>query len=87
MNRLVIDCPDELLLAVGTNWASFEQEAKFALAAKLYELGRLSSGRAAQLAGVDRVSFLLGLHRVGVAALDLDDEEFEHDAQRGLRPL
>jgi predicted HTH domain antitoxin len=81
MNRLVIDCPDDLLLAVGSNWQQFEQEAKFALAVKLYELGRLSSGRAARLAGMDRVSFLLGLHRVGVAAIDLDEEEFEHDAR------
>jgi hypothetical protein len=30
---------------------------------------------------MDRVSFLLGLHRVGVAAIDLDEEEFEHDAR------
>jgi hypothetical protein len=40
---------------------------------KLFELGRLSSGRAAQLCGMDRVTFLLSLHRVGVAAIDLDE--------------
>lgn len=81
MNRIVIDCPDELLLAVGARWEEFEREAKFLLAAKLYELGRLSSGRAARLASMDRVEFLFTLHRVGVAVLDLDAEEFEHDAR------
>lgn len=81
MNRIVIDFPDELLLAAGSSWEQFEQEAKFALAAKLYEPGRISSGRAARLAGMDRATFFLGLYRIGVAALDLDADEFEHDAR------
>jgi len=31
---------------------------RFLLAAKLYELGRVTSGRAADIAGVDRVDFI-----------------------------
>jgi len=73
MSRFTIDFPDDLLAALGTTQDQFEQEAKFALAAKLYELGRLSSGKAARLAGLDRVTFLLSLHRIGVPMIDLDD--------------
>lgn len=75
MHRITIDCPDDLVVALGTTQDQFEQEAKFALAAKLYELGRLSSGKAAKLAGLDRVTFLLSLHRIGVPMIDLDDRE------------
>jgi len=79
--HITIDCPDDLLVALGSTIEQFEQEAKFALAAKLYELGRLSSGKAARLADMPRAEFLLSLHRVGVAMLDLDREEMKEEAR------
>lgn len=81
MNRITIEYPDDLLIALGETVEQFEQEAKFALAAKLFELGRLSSGKAARLTGMDRVTFLLTLHRIGVQALDLDEREMEDEAR------
>jgi len=75
MHQLTIEYPDDLLVALGANREQFEQEARFALAAKLFEMGRLSSGKAARLAEMDRVTFLLSLNRVGVAMLDLDEAE------------
>ncbi|MEH1904936.1 MAG: UPF0175 family protein [Nostoc sp.] len=57
----------------------FEQEAKMAMAVKLFEMKRISSGLAAQLAGIDRVTFLLNLHRYGVAMIDLTEEELISD--------
>jgi predicted HTH domain antitoxin len=49
-------------------------------AVKLYEMGRLSSGRAAELAGMSRVEFLLNLSRYKVFPLtaELDDLENAH---------
>ncbi len=46
-------------------------------AVKLYELGRMSSGRAAELAGMSRVEFLLILGRYKVFPLqgELNDLE------------
>ena len=46
-------------------------------AAKLYELGRLSSGQAARLAKLDRVGFLARLAQIGVPAINLRDEEVD----------
>ena len=46
MERITIDCPDDLLIALGATPEQFEQEARFALAAKLFELSRLSSTQA-----------------------------------------
>lgn len=44
--------------ALGQSDDDFEAEMRFLLAAKLYELGRVTSGRAADIAGVDRVDFI-----------------------------
>lgn len=79
MHTLSIEIPETVLLATGQSREEFIQEAKLLLAAKLFELGRLSSGKAAMLCGMDRVTFLLNLHRAGVAALDLDERELEDD--------
>lgn len=79
MDQLTIDLPEDVLVATGQTREGFVQEAKFLLAAKLFELGRLSSGRAAGLCDLDRVTFLLSLHRVGVPVLDLDMAEMEEE--------
>ena len=83
MHTLNIDVPEDVLIATGQSREGFIQEAKFLLAAKLFELGRLSSGKAASICQMDRVTFLLSLHRVGVPALDLDDEEMEEEFRYG----
>ena len=57
----------------------FEREAKMAMAVKLFEMQCLSSGMAARLAGIERISFLLDLHRYGVAMIDLDEAELQSD--------
>lgn len=77
--QLVIDYPQLLPDALQQTRSDFEQEAKMAMAVKLFEMKRLSSGVAAKLAGVDRVTFLLDLHRYGVAMIDLDDEDLVAD--------
>ena len=46
-----------------------------ALAMKLFEMGRLTSGQAAQLAGVSRVAFLLNRPQWNVPAVNWDAAE------------
>jgi predicted HTH domain antitoxin len=62
-----------------TTQTAFEREARMAMAVKLFEMRRLSSGLAAKLAGVDRMTFLLGLHQFGVAMIDLEEDELTAD--------
>jgi len=57
----------------------FEEEAKMAMAVKLFEIGRLTSGQAATMAGLPRVTFLLQCHRFGAVSTDWSDEELEHE--------
>ena len=49
------------------------------MAIKLFEMKRLSSGMAASLAGIDRVSFLLKLSEYNVNMLDYEADELESD--------
>jgi predicted HTH domain antitoxin len=46
-------------------------------------LGKISSGRAAKLCGMSRVEFLMSLGRVGVSAINLDDNELEEELKFG----
>jgi len=79
--QLVIEYPKILPDALQQTRASFEHEARMAMAVKLFEMKRLSSGMAARLAGVDRVSFLLSLHRYEVAMIDLEEDELLSDLE------
>jgi predicted HTH domain antitoxin len=77
--QLVIEYPPMLPDALQQTRAAFEQEARMAMAVKLFEMKRISSGIAAKLAGMDRIEFLLSLHRYGVAMIDLEEEELLTD--------
>ena len=79
--QLVIEYPKLLPDALQQTSAEFEQEAKTAMAVKLFEMKRLSSGIAARLAGMDRVTFLLSLYRYGVAMIDLEEDELLSDLE------
>jgi predicted HTH domain antitoxin len=79
--QITIEYPALLPDALQQTRTDFEQEAKMAMAVKLFEMKRLSSGMAAKLAGMDRVPFLLSLHRYGVAMIDLDEEELLSDLE------
>jgi predicted HTH domain antitoxin len=79
MSAVQLDIPEETLISLKTDAESFAQDLKLLGAIKLFELGRLSSGRAAQLAGKSRVEFLLMLGRYGVSPFQLTEEELHQD--------
>ena len=75
--QLVIDIPETVLLAEKTDETSFARELLKLAAVKLYELGRLSSGRAAELAGISRVEFLLNLGQYKVFPFEAELQDLE----------
>jgi predicted HTH domain antitoxin len=75
MNSVMLEFPIEAMALPGSSWESLATEAKFMLALKLFEVGRLSSGKAGKLCGMGRVEFLFAAGRAGVAVLDLDADE------------
>ena len=79
MEKIVLEIPEEVLISLKETAAEFAQDMRMLTAVKLYQMGRLSSGRAAQLAGVSRVSFLQSLARYGASIFDLTEEELIQD--------
>ncbi len=82
MSVIQINLPESLMLDSGQSRAELEKEAQFLLALKLFELGRLSSGRAAALCSIPRIEFLLLAGRMGVPVADLDTDELDREFAR-----
>ena len=81
MSQIILEVPDESLRALQLSPQSFGDELRLAAAVKLYELGRLSSGAAAQLAGISRPLFLSKLGDYGVDTFRLTEEELRQEAR------
>lgn len=77
MRKLCIEYPDSMPAILNLSPESFEEEARMALAMKLYELGRLTSGQAASMAGISRMTFLLNCRRFGSSTVEWDHAELE----------
>lgn len=79
VSNVAFDIPEETLLALKLDERSASAELRLVAAVKVYELGRLSSGAAAKLAGVPRVVFLAKLGELGASALRQTEAELAED--------
>lgn len=78
-NVLSIPYPENLLLSIKKSPEEFEAEARLLLAVKLYEMGQVTTGTAASLAGVGRVAFMFELGRFGLSPMGQTPEELAED--------
>ena len=82
-NILTIKYSDDVLLSLKESKKEFEEEAKYLLALKLYELCKISAGKAAKLAGLSRVDFLMRMGRYKVSPFQVDIEEILEESGDG----
>ena len=83
MSQITLDIPEESLLSLKLSERAAAVEIRLMAAVKLYELGRLSSGAAARLAGIPRVLFLSKLADYGVDTFRLSVDELQREARLG----
>ncbi|RKZ38349.1 MAG: UPF0175 family protein [Candidatus Parabeggiatoa sp. nov. 3] len=81
MSQVVLQIPDESLFALKWTAEKAGDALRMAAAVKLFELGQLSSGGAAQLAGIPRVLFLSKLADYGADTFTLTKEELEGETR------
>lgn len=74
-----MDIPDETLSALKLSPEKFADEIRLVYAVKLYELGKLSSGAAARLAGIPRTVFLSRLADYGIDSFRLTEEDLKKE--------
>jgi predicted HTH domain antitoxin len=74
-HELRIRYGDDLLRALDKPIDEAEAEMRFFLAAKLFDLGKISSGTAAQLCGMRRAEFLVRLGSIGVSMIQVSNDD------------
>ena len=63
----------------------FQRNLRLMAALKMFELGKLSSGKAAELAGMSRVQFLEACARYGVSVFNYPPHAVEREVAREQR--
>ena len=79
MQTVSLEIPTTTFAALGESPDEFINEMRIAAAVKWYELGRLSQGKAAEVAGLSRSAFIEALSRFRVSPIQISDEEMQKE--------
>jgi len=82
--ELKIEFPSGFELAVHMTKGELEHHIRLMAALKMFELGKVSSGKAAELAGMSRIGFLEACGRYKVSVFNYPPEEVEEELKRDL---
>ena len=80
--NITIELPSDILLTLNENEKELKQDIKISLALWLYQLEKLTIGKAAQIAGLSRLEFDSVLVKNGINVSNLADEDVLDDIQK-----
>jgi predicted HTH domain antitoxin len=81
MSQVTLEIADDALLAMRGSAESVGSRLLLAAAMKLFEMGELSSGAAASLAGIPRVVFLSKLADYGIDSFILSEADLNRETR------
>ncbi len=85
--ELTIKYPSGFEYAVHMTKEEMEQHIRLMAALKMFELGKISSGKAAELAGMSRVEFLETCGRYRVSIFNYPPEEAKREIEKDLETV
>jgi predicted HTH domain antitoxin len=83
MHTIQLDLPDDVFSALRRSPDEFARELRLAGAIHWYSRGEISQERAAEIAGMNRVDFLLALASAKVDAFVVDPDDLKRELSRG----
>lgn len=84
MAELTIKYPPEFENAVRLTKNELESHIRLMAALKMFELGKISSGKAAEFAGISRVEFLETCGKYKVSIFNYSEDEIEKEIMRDI---
>jgi predicted HTH domain antitoxin len=82
MTNVRFEIPEEILYTLNESLSEFTSQVRLFTALQLFNRHKLSLGKAAVLAGLDREQFMVELDRYEIPMIDYDPDELEEELKR-----
>ena len=76
MSAVTVQLDEDLVALLNSSNQSLQHTASELMVLELYRRGTISSGKAAQLLGMERIAFIQHASRLGIAFLDMTEDEW-----------
>lgn len=84
--ELKLHVSEDILYSLNETKNSFIKKIRLYAAMELYKLQKLSIGKASELAGMNKIDFMLELGKFGIPAINYDEDDFTDEVNQVMNP-